>query len=250
MAGLVRGYRRINRTPGLAAWAEAALGPAQEALAASDQPLRCGGTWAVGLNLLPNAPGGSVGGVALPWADLGLAPEPLHRAQLSTVFPGYPQPSPEESGSAFAFRLNRDAAHLDGLLPVGPSRHRMVKEPHGWILGLPLNETEAEASPLVVWEGSHEILRAALKAALAPHPPPLWAEVDLTAAYAAARRTIFDTCRRITLPALPGEATLLHRLTLHGVAPWEPEAKAPPEGRIIAYFRPLMADVAEWLLRP
>jgi hypothetical protein len=48
----------------------------------------------------------------------------------------------------------------------------------------------------------------------------------------------------------PGEATLLHRLTLHGVAPWEPSATAPPEGRIIAYFRPLMSSVKDWLMQP
>ncbi len=55
---------------------------------------------------------------------------------------------------AFRFRLNRDAAHLDGLLPIGPDKRRMVKEPHAWILGLPLNACGAGASPLVVWEGS------------------------------------------------------------------------------------------------
>jgi len=48
----------------------------------------------------------------------------------------------------------------------------------------------------------------------------------------------------------PGEATLLHRLTLHGVAPWAAGVTAPPEGRIIAYFRPLMGTVQDWLLNP
>jgi hypothetical protein len=117
-------------------------------------------------------------------------------------------------------------------------------------MGLPLNEADLEAAPLVVWEGSHEVLRAALGAALAPHPPELWADVDLTVPYAEARRQIFDTCPRITLPVLPGEATLLHRLTLHGVAPWAAGAKAPPEGRIIAYFRPTLPSVHDWLTRP
>jgi hypothetical protein len=89
-----------------------------------------------------------------------LPPEPLHPAQLSVIRPGYPQPSPEETPAAFAYRRDRDAAHLDGLLPIGPEKRRMVKEPHGWILGLPLNETTA--SPLTIWEGSHEVIRAAL----------------------------------------------------------------------------------------
>lgn len=239
------GWRRIGPTPGLVAWAAAARPLAEAALAATTEPLRCGGTWAVGLDLLPNDASGRIAGVDLPWADLGLPPEPLHRAQLSTIHPGYPQPSPEESPSAFAFRRTRDAAHLDGLLPVGPSRQRMVKEPHGWILGLALTATPA--APLVVWEGSHLILARALRQALAPHPTGLWDQIDLTAAYGAARRQVLDQCRRVELPIGPGEATLLHRLTLHGVAPWSGPAAEP---RIIAYFRPLLASVEAWLLRP
>jgi hypothetical protein len=115
-------------------------------------------------------------------------------------------------------------------------------------LGLPLNLSDA--SPLVVWEGSHLILQAALREALAPHKPETWGDVDVTQAYTAARRRIFDTCPRIPLQVRPGEATLLHRLTLHGVAPWEAGATAPPEGRIIAYFRPLMGSVQDWLMQP
>ncbi len=244
------GWRRVGPDPAIARWAAAALPLAQQALATTDQPLRCGGTWAVGLDLLPNDAAGTVAGVPLPWEVLGLPPEPLHRAQLSTTHPGYPQPSPDESEPAFRFRLNRDAAHLDGLLPVGADRQRMVKEPHGWILGLPLTQADPGASPLVVWEGSHEILRAALRQTLAPHPPENWGNVDVTAAYAAARREVFQTCRRVTLPARPGEAMLMHRLTLHGVAPWAAGAQAAPEGRIIAYFRPQLPDVASWLTRP
>ena len=244
---MVTGWKILGPTAAIKAWAEAALPVAKTALAESSDPLRCGGTWAVGLDLLPNDTAGSVGGVDLPWADLGLAPEPLHKAQLSTIFAGYPQPSTEESASAYAFRLNRDAAHLDGLLPMGPQRLRMVKEPHAWILGLPLNVSDA--SPLVVWEGSHLILQAALHKALSPHPPETWGDVDVTQAYADARRRIFDTCPRIELPTRPGSATLLHRLTLHGVAPWVASAKAPPEGRIIAYFRPVMSSVQDWLMQ-
>ena len=244
------GWRRIGPDPAIARWAAAALPLARAALAATDQPLRCGGTWAVGLDLLPNAADGAVAGVPLPWASFGLVPEPLHKAQLSTTFPGYPQPSAEESETAFRFRLTRDAAHLDGLLPIGPALQRMVKEPHGWILGLPLTLADPGASPLVVWEGSHDILRAALRQALAPHPPASWGEVDLTEAYGEARRAVFRDCRRVELPARPGEAMLLHRLTLHGVAPWAPGAQAAPEGRIIAYFRPQLPDVASWLNQP
>ncbi|WP_149589070.1 hypothetical protein [Tabrizicola flagellatus] len=244
-AAAARGWCRIGPDPAIAAWAAAARAAALDTLAATEEPWRCGGTWFVGVDALPNGPDGAIGGTPFPWSVLPLAPEPLHRAQLSVIRPGYPRPSPEETPTAFAFRRDRDAAHLDGLLPIGPTRARMVKEPHAWILGLPLNDTAA--SPLTVWEGSHDLLRAALRQALAPHPPDIWGEIDITAAYQAARRQVFASCRRVELPARPGEATLLHRLTLHGVAPWRPEDTAPPEGRMIAYFRPQLASVRDWL---
>jgi hypothetical protein len=44
-----------------------------------------------------------------------------------------------------------------------------------------------------------------------------------------------------------GEAYVLHPMCLHGVAPWVPTAKAPPEGRMIAYFRPEVRSTLEWL---
>ncbi len=239
------GWQKLGPHPAIAAWADAARSAALQALATSAEPWRCGGTWFVGVDALPNAPDGSVNGTPFPWEALPLAPEPLHRAQLSVIRPGYPRPSPDESPAAFAFRRDRDAAHLDGLLPVGAGKRRMVKEPHAWILGLPLNATSA--APLVVWDGSHHILRAALTAALAPHPPDSWGEIDITDAYQAARREVLATCRRTLLPAGPGEATLLHRLTLHGVAPWRPGDEAPPEGRMIAYLRPQLPSVSRWL---
>lgn len=242
------GWQKIGRHPAIAAWAEAAHRAARDALAASPEPWRCGGTWFVGVDALPNDPDGAIGGTPFPWDALPLVPEPLHPAQLSVIRPGYPQPSPEESPAALAYRQTRDAAHLDGLLPIGPDKRRMVKEPHAWILGLPLNDTAA--SPLTVWEGSHEILRTALRTALAPHPPETWDQIDLTEPYQQARRAVFASCRRIELAARPGEATLLHRLTLHGVAPWKPDDSAPPEGRMIAYLRPQLPSVQDWLTAP
>ncbi len=244
---MVEDLTRFGPDPAILAWARAARVMAVRALSTTDQPLRAGGTWAVGLDLLPNAPDGSVDGVPLPWARFGLRSVALHRAQLSTIHPGYPRPSPEESPAAQAFRRNRDAAHLDGILAVGPDRRRMVKEPHGYILGICLTEADPGASPLVVWPGSVAILRAALAAALAGHPPERWSEVDVTEAYQAARAEVFRTCPRVEVPMRPGEAVLLHRLVLHGVAPWAEGARAAPEGRITAYFRPVLDRVANWL---
>ncbi len=241
------GWQRIGPHPAIAAWAQAALPVAKTAIAQSPEDWRSGGTWFVGVDALPNDPDGTINGQPFPWAALPLAPCPLHRAQLSTIAPGYPQADSTETAAAFAYRQSRDAAHLDGLLPVGPQRRRMVREPHAWILGLPLNACSTDAAPLTVWEGSHRLMRAALTQAFAPHPPDRWADVDITDAYTAARKTVFATCRRVEVPAQPGQATLLHRLTLHGVAPWAPGATAPPEGRIIAYLRPLMGSVQDWL---
>lgn len=216
--------------------------------------LRCGGTWFVGVDALANDADGFVaGGPPLAGAAMGFVKEalgfrlPLHRAQVSVCYPGYPQPSPEESEAAYGFRLRRDAAHVDGLLPEGPEKRRYVKEPHAYILGIALTRQSPDAAPLTVWEGSHLIMKAMFAAAFAGHPPEDWANVDVTDAYQAARRKAFETCRRIELPSEPGEAVLLHRHLLHGVAPWGAGAEGPEEGRMIAYFRPEFPAFTDWL---
>ena len=241
------GWMKIGPDARIAKWAAEALPPACSAIAQSAEEWRCGGTWFVGVDALPNDADGSIAGTGFPWAALPLAPVALHRAQLSTLRPGYPRQSAGESDAAFRFRQTRDAAHLDGLLAIGPENRRMIKEPHAWILGIALNHCAPEASPLVVWEGSHRIIADALRAALHPHPPKDWDQVDVTEAYTQARRHVFDTCPRRVLAIAPGEATLLHRHLIHGVAPWQDGANAPEIGRIIAYLRPQMATTAEWL---
>lgn len=232
-------------------WAEAALGAARSALAESWEPWRCGGTWFVGVDALPNDAEGRVEGYPL----AGVAAEAVratfgaqvwHPAQLSVIRPGYPQPSPEESPAAYDFRRNRDAAHVDGLIAEGPEKRRFIREPHAFILGIALNEAAAEASPLVVWEGSQTIVGPALRAALVGHDPADGGKVDITDAYQAARREAFARCPRRALPLRPGEAVLLHRHLLHGVSPWREGAVAASEGRAIAYFRPQHAAVSDW----
>ena len=128
----------------------------------------------------------------------------------------------------------------------------MLRERHAYILGLPLSEAGPEASPLVVWEGSHHIMHRAFDAALAGVAPQEWGKVDLTEIYQAARREVFETCRRVPVHAPPGGAYLVHRLALHGVAPWAPGAEAPEEGRMVAYFRPQFEVCSDdmWLRSP
>ena len=120
-----------------------------------------------------------------------------------------------------------------------------------YILGLPLTDCGAGASPLCVWEGSHIIMRRAFEAALSDVPQDAWDRVDLTEIYQAARRDVFETCPRRLVPAKPGESYIVHRLALHGVAPWEDGAEAPDEGRMVVYFRPEWTETRDqWLTAP
>lgn len=237
------GYLHLPWTRPVADWARAARPLAEKATARA--PRRHGNTWVVGVDALPNAADGGIAGVPLsgPWEAHVPMPARWHAAQVSVVYPGYPQRDPDETDAAHRYRRSRDAAHVDGLLPEGEGRRRHLREPHAFILGLPLSETTA--SPLVVWPGSHKIIAEAFARVFKGIPPGGWSEIDVTEAYQAARRTVFERCPRVELPARPGEATLLHRHMVHGVAPWgtTPETTA----RMIAYFRPELADPADWL---
>ena len=80
--------------------------------------------------------------------------------------------------------------------------------------------------PWCCGKASHHILGAAFRRALAGTPQEHLHEVDITDIYQSARREVFETCPRIELPAKPGEAYVLHRHCLHGVAPWAETASA------------------------
>ena len=241
------GWIRFPSDPRILKWARAAAPAAQATFQDPNlraQWLRCGGTWFAGVNALPNDPTGAIPEVGVPPLSggvidyisntLGLNDVALDRAQVSICLPGYPQPWEGETDAAFRFRRDRDAAHLDGLLR-DENRRRRPGEQHGFILGLPLTDAAPDAAPFVVYEGSHHIMRQALSRRLADVPPEHWADEDVTDAYTAARRKVFETCKRVKIHAHPGEAYLAHRLVIHGVAPWT----AAMEGqRTIAYFRP------------
>ena len=208
---------------------------------------RHGGTWCVGVDVLPNTETGQVGGVDLPF----LLPDgvlPWHRAQVSICTPGYPGRDPGESDGAVRYRQRRDGAHVDGLLPVGPDRRRILREAHGFVLGLPLTDHDPGASPLVVWEGSAEIMRAAFEEAFRDIDPVGWSSVDVTHFYHAARARCFESCARRVVFARPGEGYLVHRLALHGMAPWAADVAGAQ--RKIAYFRPHLCNVQDWLAAP
>jgi hypothetical protein len=255
-----KGWCRFAHDPELAAWIETTLPAARATVSdpANANWLRYQGTWFAGVNVLPNDETGAVPGG---WPLSGNAVDFIHsvleiaeiawdKAQVSICYPGYPKPMDGETEGQHRFRRDRDAAHVDGLLGLGSPKRRFLKEPHQFILGLPMVEASPGASPFVIWEGSHEIMREAFTRAFAGHTPASWPDIDITDIYVSARKHCFDTCRRLEIHALPGEACIVHRLALHGVAPWAADAMAGPDGRMICYFRPAMDDLGEWLKQP
>ncbi len=250
------GWLMFETDPAIKAWAGAAH---QAGRAALQDPAnapwhQCEGTWFIGVDALPNDADGQLpGGPPLMGASVDFvrrtygALPPLHRAQISSVFPGYPRARPGEGAAALRYRIKRDAAHVDGVKMIGDTRRRSVDEPHAWVLGVPLTHASADAAPLVVWEGSHVIMQRAFETVLRPRPVAEWRSTDITEAYQAARKEVFETCKRVCVHAQPGQSYVMHRLTLHGVAPWGEGATAPQEGRMIAYFRPEVRDDRAWL---
>ena len=174
----------------------------------------------------------------------------VDKAQISVYFPGYPKPSTNESDAAFRYRLRRDAAHVDGLLPIGSDRRRFLREHHHYILGIPMVEASANAAPFVIWRGSHKIMRSALSSTLEKHDEKCWNDIDLTEIYQQSRRDIFEQCERVEIPLTPGQAVVAHRLSLHGSAPWAQGATAGRDGRMICFFRPPTLTATEWLRTP
>lgn len=256
-----KGWVKFDHDPTITAWVDAAVPRARACLADPEMRakwLRCGGTWFAGVNVLGNDTRGRVdGGPLLDGAPIEFVRDHLDLdrfawdpGQISVCFPGYPQPWDGESETAFRFRQDKDAAHVDGLARILPGRRRKLSEAHGFILGLPLTATSPDAAPLVVYEGSHEIIRDALNKRLKRVPPRAWASEDITDAYVAARQRVFAECRRVRVIALPGESYLIHRLAVHGIAKWDAPMDAAQ--RMIAYFRPkpmLETEPGWWLAR-
>jgi len=251
-----RGWCRFPYSEALAEWVGFAL-PAARACVGDPRHSewwRCDNTWFVGVHALDNDESGALaGGPALAGPAVDYVADALNldigwdRAQVSVCFPGYPRPMAGESEASFRYRRERAAAHIDGILPEGAGRRRHLRHYHAFILGVPMVETSADAAPFTIWEGSHELVRQSLAERLGGLPADDWGDEDITDAYHAARRRIFEECRRVEVSARPGESYLVHRLTLHGIAPWGEQAVAGEDGRMICYFRPEPGDAAGWL---
>jgi hypothetical protein len=255
-----KGWLQFGYDAILLDWVEKALPSARVAVQSKSNArwLRCGNTWFAGVNVLPNSAGGAVGdagelqGVAMDFIrhSLGITGFVLDRGQVSVCYPQYPQPMETESAAAYRYRRDRDAAHVDGLLPEGPGRRRFLREYHGFILGIPMNRFSRDCSPFVVWEESHELIRAAFKSRFQGIAPELWKDEDITETYQSARQKVFDCCKRVEVAVKPGHAFVVHRLTVHGTAPWGKTAVADSDGRMICFFRPEIDGPQQWLYRP
>lgn len=245
------GWAKIPYDPDLENWAKHAY---PQAIQAAHDPihhaewLRSQGTWFVGVDVLKDYK--PLSSTALEAAQYAMDKQPFNwgLAQVSVCYKGYPKHGIDETTGMFNYRKNRDFAHLDGLKAVGDTRRRMMDEFHGFILGIPLNETPAKAAPFVIWEGSHLIFREMLAKAYAGIAPENWQHTDITEIYQATRTEIFKTCKRVELHAKPGEAYIAHRFSLHGMAAWDETLDGPKEGRIIAYFRPYIdGSLSGWI---
>jgi hypothetical protein len=216
---------------------------------------RYGNTWFVGVNALPNDSTGAVAdGPALSGHVVNFIRQHIQidyrewdKAQISVCFPGYPKPVEGESEASFRFRRDRDAAHIDGLLKDGAKQQRFLLEQHAFILGIPASHYDLEAAPFTIWEGSHHLIQQWLKQTYHSIPEKDWGHIDVATSYQQVRRKVFETCVRMKLYAQPGEAVLVHRHAVHGMAPWAKDAKADPVGRVILYFRPEAHNLQSWL---
>ena len=239
------GFCVFDADPRVLEWADAAADVARDMVQDADMRalwLRHQDTWFVGVDALSNAVDGSVSNVPLagPWEALITQPKHWHRAQVSVVFEGYPKQDVGESDANHRFRINRAAAHVDGILLEDGQRY--LREPHSFVLGSPLGDSTA--SPLVVWPRSHILMRDALRDIIGDKDPK---SVDLTEGYKTARASVFAQIDPIEVTVVKGQSVLLHRHMLHGVAPWKATDSAPDEGRMVAYFRPEYPETDRWL---
>jgi hypothetical protein len=251
------GWCQFPSDPRLQHWIDGTMPAIRDCVKAPENAhwLRYQGTWFAGVNALPNDPNGAVSGahpvsgaaVDFIRDHLNFKDLPWDRAQISVCYPGYPMPMTGETEAMHAFRRDRDAAHIDGLLKEGPDRRRYLREYHGFVFGIPVTTYSPGASPFVIWEGSHTLIQGWLQETFATREPKTWWDIDLTESYQAIRRRVFQECRRITLAPQPGESFVMHRHCLHGMARWQSDATASADGRIILYFRPPVTDLTGWL---
>ena len=251
------GWTVFERDEALSSWVCQAKKNVRRAMDLKDlknNQFRSNGTWFVGANFLKNDVAGKLDNVALDGEAFKAITERYGRifnywdeAQVSICYEGYPKMSQIDTEASFNYKKNRFGAHVDGILPVGKAKRRYAKEYHSFIFGIPLVSYNEFAAPLVVWEGSHHIIRTYLAKKLLKIPINLWKDEDITEVYHEARREAFFQCKIKIIVAPVGASYILHRLSLHGIMPWEKTGCSEDGRRMIAYFRPILNDGYFWL---
>ncbi len=122
--------------------------------------------------------------------DLRFAP-PLHRAQVSVCYPGYPRTSPDETPAAFGFRLNRDASPCRRASGGRPGSPPLPERAAAYIWGFRSRKPVRMPRRWSLWQGSHRHMGKVFTEALANKAQAEWPGIDLTEAYQAARREVF-----------------------------------------------------------
>ena len=251
------GWAVVHEDSGMSKWIVTAKKSVLKRLNSNQldtKQFKCGGKWFVGVNFLDNDKNGRLDnfefdGIAVRAIKdhFGELFKFWDKAQVSICYEGYPKPSDDETSAAFAFRKNKFGAHVDGILPIGKSKRRYAREFHTFILGIPLESYDIFAAPLVVWEGSHQIVRGYLSKKLLNTSVKSWKNIDITQTYHEARKEIFLKCRKKIIMVPAGGSYILHRLALHGVMPWKKTGDLEANSRKIVYFRPVLKAPQLWL---
>ena len=264
-----KGWSFLTKGPRYSDWLEAALNNILNNFQVSSidkNQLRSGQTWFVGMNFLKNTSDGSLGKISFDQVLLsqieqkfGVSVDYWDRGQVSINWEGYPKKDIFETDLSYRYRLKYFASHVDGLIPVGVKKRRYLKEPHAFVLGLPVLNNFIHSAPLVVWEGSHLIIRSMFNSIFREVEDTELENIDVTDFYKDARRQIFSSCTPRRIFSTDFQPYILDRHLLHGVAPWISSKKSqtntdwksvkldPLDGRIIIYFRPYFKNLRNWI---
>ncbi len=253
------GWYQFSADDQILGWLESIQTVVGQAIAAPQNQhwWRYQGTWFVGVNVLPNDGRGRVNagptltGAAANFlakylkADLGA----FDKAQLSIVRAGYPQADKHETKAALAYRRDRDAAHIDGLLKDAVAAGRYAREYHHYLWAIALHDGSLCTSPLVVWRGSHRLIQDSFRRFFADKDIESISQYDVSECYAATRKQVFEQCERVALPLQRGQSVVAHRFLLHGTAPWSRSQRGikQTDARGLCFFRPELKDLHRWL---
>ena len=203
---LQRGWCRFAEDAAVRAWAEAALPAARVAMHDPAQAhwWQCEDTWFVGVDALDNDARGAVaGGPSLCGAPVsvisemfGVACPRCTRHRFRWCGKGIPSRARARVRRRSAIACAGTRRMWMAFAPKGAARRRRIAEPHMFILGLPL--TGCRAGGLPRWCFGKAVTRSCapvFATALADHKAEDWGQVDITEAYVAARREVFETSR-------------------------------------------------------